>query len=385
MADEISSNVPTTDANGFASPTDAFATLPASDISTWQNYVDAFRSLSNGAVQSVYPVYAPNTNVKDAEGVTIQAWTMGGPGPNPFASSSFFADVREMALYGGGISVDALPNNSSTTSLWRKRPRAARISGHRRGRGRLGQFGRHPQHLDHFAEHLRRRLQCAVAAVGAHAGNQCHRQPADIPSEYVVENYGTTTSIETNNAIGSETDPNTQLGVALWLAGYEQGRNGDLQLSAAANGSTHLKISSQTGTSLGGTNTTVSLATKALATSSYTVTLDNTSSNSSDWYIPELLAQQTGASADWSVQVLLNGDDITSDLFGSGGFTFNATSIVSNAGLVMNNGDDATLTFNFTPLIFSRRERSLFARSDRFCPSGRERRVCFDRFRGIGP
>ncbi len=70
----------------------------------------------------------------------------------------------------------------------------------------------------------------------------------NIPSEYAVENYGTTASIENNNAIGSENTPNNELGVALWLAGYEQGRTGDLQITPNGAGSTTINVTHQTTT-----------------------------------------------------------------------------------------------------------------------------------------
>jgi hypothetical protein len=140
------------------------------------------------------------------------------------------------------------------------------------------------------------------------------------------------------------------LGVALWLAGYEQGRTGDLQLTPAGIGSTHLNVTRQTPTALGGQDTTVALSAAGLVASSYSVVLHNTSANSSNWYIPNLSGIQTGASSDWSVRITLNEVDITSDVMGNGGFTFNASAITTNAGLVMDPGVQQTLTFTFDPL-----------------------------------
>ena len=346
VAGEISANVPTTDSNGYASSTDAFATLPASNITGWEDYVNAFRDLSVGAVNSIYPVYAPNMNVKDSSRVTIQAWTEG-----PFATSSFFADVREMALYGGGISVDAPPQQ-----FFHNIPAGANGQGHAEYQaiteGEIAWANANNLHsiwiispntsgtnYNAISQQLVRTLETNAT------GSQ-----ADIPSEYVVENYGTSSSIETYNPIGSEDQPNTQMGVALWLAGYEQGRTGDLQLTASANGSTHLNVTRQTTTSLGGQDTTISLPTTGRQASSYTIVLHNTSTNSSNWYIPNLSATQTGQRSAWSVQILLNGYDITGYVLGSGGFTFNATANVASAGLVLNPGDSQTLTVNFDPL-----------------------------------
>ena len=121
-----------------------------------------------------------------------------------------------------------------------------------------------------------------------------------------------------------------------------------MQLStAAANGSTHLKVSSQTGTSLGGTNTTVSLATAGLPSSSYIVTLENTSSNSSDWYIPDLLASQIRGEARPGACRCCSMVRYHELSARHSGFTFNATSTVQNAGLVMNNGDDVNADVQF--------------------------------------
>ena len=351
VAGEVSANVSTTDANGFASDTDAFAVLPASNISGWTVYVDGFRNLSTGAINNVYPVYAPNLNGKDASGNKVQAWLDGRVGAESFATGSFFADVRAMATYGGGISVDAPPqqffhnipagtdgngqaeyqaltegeiawaNANNLHSIWIISPNTSGAN------------------YNAISQQLVRTLETNAT------GSQ-----ANIPSEYVVENYGTTTKIETNNAIGSETDPNTELGVGLWLAGYEQGRSADLQLTPTATGSTNLKITQQSATSLAGKNTTVAVSTSGLQASTYSVTLTNTSSNTSNWYIPTLTGVQNGDSADWSVHVTLNGLDITSQLLSSSGFTFNATASLATAGIVMDPGDTQTLMFTFDPL-----------------------------------
>ena len=173
---------------------------------------------------------------------------------------------------------------------------------------------------------------------------------ADIPSEYVVENYGTTASIETNNPIGSEDLANNELGVALWLAGYEQGRMGDLHLTPSGSASTHLSVTRQSSTPLGGFDTGVALSAAEMQASSYTISLNNSSGNSSNWYIPTLKAMQSGQSEDWRVHLLLNGVDITSDLLSHAGFTFNATAAHTDAGLVMNPGTSQLLTITFEPL-----------------------------------
>ncbi len=116
-ANEVSANVSTTDANGFASDTDAFAVLPASNLTGWTTYVDGFRNLSSNPINSIYPIYAPNLKGKDASGNAVDAWLMGGPGSNPFATGSFFADVRRD---GGSTAVGSpsihRPSNSSATS-----------------------------------------------------------------------------------------------------------------------------------------------------------------------------------------------------------------------------------------------------------------------------
>ncbi|HEY1685355.1 MAG TPA: hypothetical protein VGG19_11370 [Tepidisphaeraceae bacterium] len=350
VADEVSANVPTGDANGYGSDTDAFAQIPASDISWWTVYVDGFRNLSNGAITNIYPVYAPNENNKDPQGNKVQAWLEGGTGPNPFATGSFFADVREMAMYGGGISVDSPPQqffdnvggSGSTTqaqyqaiaegevawanannlhSIWIISPSTSKSN------------------YNAISQQLVRTLETNAT------GSQ-----ADIPSEYCVENYGVNSNITTYNPIGSEDSPNTELGVALWLAGYEQGRTGDLQMSTKATGTTQLNIQSQSATALAGTNTAISLSSAGSQALTYAVTLQNTSSNSSDWYIPNLLVTQSGAIGDWSIKVTLNGLNITSYLLGNNGFTFNATAIIANAGLVMNSDFSENLLFTFTPL-----------------------------------
>jgi hypothetical protein len=351
VADEVSANVSTTDANGYASDTDAFATIPASDISGWTVYVDGFRALSNGAINNIYPVYAPNLKGKDANGNAVDAWLEGGTGPNPFATGSFFADVREMATYGGGITVDTPPQQffhnipAGTDGLGQEHYQAI-------AEGEVAWANANNLHSiwiispSTSGTNYNTISQQLVAALETNpTGSQ-----ADIPTEYVVENYGTTTSIETNNPIGSEDSPNTELGVALWLAGYEQGRTGDLQLTPKASGSTTLNITSQTSTSLNGKNTTVALSAVGLVASTYTIALQNTSTNSSNWYIPNLSVLQTGLTSDWSVQVLLNGLNITSYLLSSAGFTFNATTNIANAGLVLNDNTTQTLTFTFDPL-----------------------------------
>ena len=98
-------------------------------------------------------------------------------------------------------------------------------------------------------------------------------------------------------------------------------------------------------------DTTTSLLPAGMTTKSYTVTLQNTSANTSNWYIPTLLAAQTGDAADWLVQVLLNGQDITGQTLDADGFTFNATTTaLATAGLVLDPNTQQTLTFNFTPL-----------------------------------
>ena len=147
-----------------------------------------------------------------------------GPGPNPFASSSFFADVREMALYGGGITVDAPPKQ-----FFNNIPLGAN------GQGRL-EYQAITEGEVAWANSVGIRSEWIISpnTSGVNYNSQTQQlirtletnatgSHADIPTEYVVENYGTTASIETNNPIGSETIPNTEMGVALWLAGYEQG------------------------------------------------------------------------------------------------------------------------------------------------------------------
>jgi hypothetical protein len=351
VGDEVSANVSTTDANGFASDTDAFAVIPASNISGWTVYVDGFRNLSNGAINNIYPVYAPNLKGKDASGNAVDAWLEGGSGPNPFATGSFFTDVREMAMYGGGITVDTPPQQ-----FFHNIPVGAdgqgQVEYQNIAKGEVAWANANNLHsiwiispstsgtnYNAISQQLVQSLETNIT------GSQ-----ADIPSEYVVENYGTTASIENNNPIGSESSPNTELGVALWLAGYEQGRTGDLQLTPKASGTTQLNVTSQTSTSLNGKNTTVALSAVGLAASTYTVSLQNTSTNTSNWYIPNLSVLETGQTSDWSVQILLNGKDITSVLLGSTGFTFNATAIIAAAGPVMNDNTTQTLTFNFDPL-----------------------------------
>jgi hypothetical protein len=351
VASDVSANLSTTDVNGFASDTDAFPSLPASDISGWTTYVDGFRNLANAPIQSIYPVYSPNLKGKDANGNAVDAWLMGGSGPNPFASGTFFTDVREIAQYGGGITVDTPPQQ-----FFHNIP--------------AGTDGRGQAHYQAIVEgeiawananHLHSTWIVSPNTAGTNYNTITQQMvrtletnatgsQQDIPSEYAVENYGTTTSIETNNPIGSESAPDNELGVALWLAGYEQGRTGDLHLTAAGAGSTNLNITHQTSTSLGGLNTSVALSASGLKPSSYTVSLQNTSSNSSDWYIPTLSAQQAGDASDWQVHVLLNGLDITSALLADGGFTFNATATVGSAGLVLDPGTLQTLTITFDPL-----------------------------------
>ena len=351
VASDVSANVSTTDANGFASDTDAFPSLPASDISGWQTYVDGFRDLSTAPIQSIYPIYAPNLKGKDASGNAVDAWLMGGPGVNPFATGSFFADVREMAQYGGGITVDTPPQQffhnipAGTDGLGQAHYQAI-------AEGEVAWANANNLHSTWIVSpntagaNYNTITQQMVGSLETNAtGSQ-----QDIPSEYAVENYGTTASIENNNPIGTETLPNNELGVALWLAGYEQGRTGDLHLTAAGSGSTTLNITNQTSTSLGGLNTSVALSAAGLQPSNYAVKLQNTSSNSSDWYIPTLAALQSGDASDWQVHVLLNGFDITSKLLASGGFTFNATTTIAAAGPVMNPGVLQTLTFTFDPL-----------------------------------
>ncbi len=351
QADEVSANVSTTDANGFASDIDAFATVPAADISGWTTYVDGFRNLSTNSINLIYPVYSPNLKGKDANGNAVDAWLMGGPGPNPFASGSFFADVRAMATYGGGITVDTPPQQffhnipAGTDGLGQQHYQAI-------AEGEVAWANSNQLHSiwiispNTSGTNYNTISQQLVRALESNpTGSQQY-----IPSEYVVENYGTTASIENNNPIGSETQPNSELGVALWLAGYEQGRTGDLQLTPAGIGSTHLNITHQTPTALGGQDTTVALSAAGLLVSSYSVVLHNTSTNSSNWYIPNLSGIQTGESSDWNVKITLNGVDITGDVMGSGGFTFNASAITADAGLVMDPGTQQTLTFTFDPL-----------------------------------
>jgi hypothetical protein len=106
-----------------------------------------------------------------------------------------------------------------------------------------------------------------------------------------------------------------------------------------------LNVKSQTATALGGTDTVVGLS----GASSYSVTLRNTSGNSSNWYIPTLVGTQTGS--DWSVRVVLNGVDITGAVMGDGGYMFNATSTLASAGIVLDPGVVQTLTVTFEPLI----------------------------------
>jgi hypothetical protein len=353
QAIEVNANVSTTDTNGFASDIDAFATVPAADISGWTTYVDGFQNLSTNAINSIYPVYAPNLKGKDASGNAVDAWLMGGPGPNPFATGSFFADVRAMATYGGGITVDTPPQQffhnipGGTDGLGQAHYQAI-------AEGEVAWANTNNLHSiwiispSTSGTNYNTIAQQLVRALEANAtGSQ-----QNIPSEYVVENYGTSSSIENNNPIGSETQPNSELGVALWLAGYEQGRTGDLQLTPAGLGSTQLNITSQTPTALGGEDTTVALPAAGLPTSSYSVVLHNTSTNSSNWYIPNLSGIQTGESSDWSVRIVLNpfGVDITSNVMGNGGFTFNASAITANAGLVVDPGVQQTMTFTFEPL-----------------------------------
>ena len=351
QADEVSANVSTTDANGFASDIDAFAVVPAADISGWTTYVDGFRNLSASPINLIYPVYSPNLKGKDASGNAVDAWLMGGPGPNPFASGSFFADVRAMATYGGGITVDTPPQQffhnipAGTDGLGQQHYQAI-------AEGEVAWANSNNLHSiwiispSTSGTNYNTISQQLVRALESNAtGSQ-----QNIPSEYVVENYGTTASIENNNPIGSETQPNSELGVALWLAGYEQGRTGDLQLTPAGIGSTQLNITRQTPTALGGQDTTVALSAAGLLASSYSVVLQNTSTNSSNWYIPNLSGIQTGESSDWSVGITLNGVDITSDVMSNGGFTFNASAITADAGLVMDSGVQQTLTFTFNPL-----------------------------------
>lgn len=354
---EVSANVPTTDqTTGYASDTDAFADLPASTDPNnpvpfgWQVYVDGFRNLATDPIQNIYPVYAPNLKGKDANGNAVDAYLEGGPGSNPFASGSFFTDVRQMALYGGGITVDSPPQqffdnvggSGSTTqadyqaiaegevawanannlhSIWIISPSTSKAN------------------YTAISQQLVRTLETNAT------GSQ-----ADIPSEYTVENYGVNSNITTYNPIGSEDTLNTQLNVALWLAGYEQGRSGELQLTPKASGSTTLNIISQIPTALAGKNTTVALSATGLKASTYSVTIQNTSTNSADWYIPTLLATQTGDTSDWAVQITLNGFNITSTLLSTAGFTFNATANIAAAGPVMNNGLIENLLFTFTPL-----------------------------------
>ena len=138
---------------------------------------------------------------------------------------------------------------------------------------------------------------------------------------------------------------------ALWLAGYEQGRTNDLQLTAAVTGSTMLNITHQTSTPLGGKATTIALSAAGLHASTYNVALQNTSTNSSNWYIPALSAVQTGQTADWLVQIMLNGKDITGQVMDADGLTFNATATaLATAGLVLDPNTQQTLSFTFTPL-----------------------------------
>ena len=302
-------------------------------------------------INLIYPVYAPNLKGKDANGNAVDAWLMGGTGPNPFASGSFFADVQAMALYGGGITVDTPPQQffhnipAGTDGLGQEHYQAI-------AEGEIAWANSNQLHsiwiispstsgtnYNTISQQLVRALESNPT------GSQQY-----IPSEYVVENYGTTASIENNNPIGSETQPNSELGVALWLAGYEQGRTGDLQLTPAGIGSTHLNITGQTPTALGGQNTTVALSAAGLLASSYSVVLQNTSTNTSNWYIPNLSGIQTGESSNWNVQITLNGMDITSDVMSNGGFTFNASAITADAGLVLDPGVQQTLTFTFDPL-----------------------------------
>lgn len=351
VADEVSANISTTDANGFASDTDAFATIPASNISGWTVYVDGFRNLSNGAISSIYPVYSPNLKGKDSSGNAVDAWLEGGAGPNPFATGSFFTDVREMAMYGGGITIDTPPQQffhnipAGTDGLGQEHYQAI-------AEGEVAWANANNLHSiwiispNTSGANYNTITQQMIRALETNAtGSQ-----ANIPSEYSVENYGTTASIENNNPIGSESSPNSELGVALWLAGYEQGRTGDLQLNPAGSGATHLTVAGQTTTSLGGKDTTVALPAAGMQPSTYTITLQNTSSNASDWYIPNLLVTQTGQISDWNVQVTLNGRNITSYLLSGSGFTFNATATIANAGLVLNNGTSQVLTIIFDPL-----------------------------------
>ncbi len=59
----------------------------------------------------------------------------------------------------------------------------------------------------------------------------------------------------------------------------------------------------------------------------------------------------TGQTADWLVQIILNGKDITGQVTDSDGFTFNATATaLATAGLVLDPNTQQTLTFSFTPL-----------------------------------
>ena len=180
----------------------------------------------------------------------------GRPGANPFATGSFFTDVRGGGS--GGVTVDTPPQQffhnipAGTDGLGQATYQAI-------AEGEVAWANANNLHSTWIVSPNTAGANYNLITqqmVGSLETNATGSQQ-DIPSEYAVENYGTTASIENNNPIGTETLPNNELGVALWLAGYEQGRTGDLHLTAAGSGSTTLNITNQTSTSLGGLNTSV--------------------------------------------------------------------------------------------------------------------------------
>jgi hypothetical protein len=157
-------------------------------VDQWKSFVDEGRSLG---LRLVIPIFSPNSG----------QWE-----DNPFSSAAW-NDLRTEAQYGGGIAVDAPPriffkNAKGYQDFIEDEMRWARQA------GLQATFIISPNiSKTHFAADTQK-LFAKLSADGA------------LPTFWIVENYRPPEKVEPGypNAVGSENDPLTVTGVALWLA-----------------------------------------------------------------------------------------------------------------------------------------------------------------------
>ncbi|WP_234744993.1 hypothetical protein [Burkholderia sp. WTPI3] len=152
----------------------------------WKSYVDVARSYG---VKIVAPVRTPNMNEWETSNFSDGKWD----------------SVREMAKYGGGLVVDSPPYYF-----------LARPEGYRK-------FVE-----DEIIWAKEQGIQAILIISPPYNGGDflkpteqmiaLLRKDGALPTNYVVENYRSKPPVGFKNVIGSERDPMTVLGVAMWLA-----------------------------------------------------------------------------------------------------------------------------------------------------------------------